>query len=390
MNDIRHVYLDCAAATPVDSQVSIIMQQVLETEFQNPSAIYVSARAAKARLEDARTRVAHWLGARPNEIVFTAGATEANNLALAGMMHVYPNAKMLVSSIEHESVIATSEKFDHEYIPVDAKGQVNQARLAEQLKDDSVCLVSVMYANNEIGVIQDLRIIAQMMEVTRKDRQERNVEMPLLLHTDAAQAINYLDLHVNKLKVDLMTLSAGKAYGPKQSGALYVRAGIELEPLLFGGGQEHGLRSGTESLVSAFGLATAMDVAQSMRKQEAARQQNLRAGFIRELDAFGKDSIVHSHRKHTLPNIISISFLNLDGERAVMMLDEQGIECGTGSACSALSDESSHVIKALGFDESIARGTLRFSMGRMTKPEDIKYVIEVLRGVLANPHVWVT
>lgn len=274
----KSIYLDSAAATPLDPDVLKAMQPYLEQEFYNPSATYLAGRRTKRALETARSDVAGILGSRPAEIIFTAGATEANNLAVQGVMRAFPSGEILCSSIEHESVLASARLFNNRLIPVDKDGIISVSRLQEMITDRTV-LVSVMYVNNEIGTVQPIKDTAALLRQVRSERSKKDNKLPIYLHTDAAQATNYLDLHVARLSVDLMSLNGGKIYGPKQSGALFIQTGTHLEPLILGGGQEFGLRSGTENLAGAVGFAAALKKAQATRKEESERLRGLREFF---------------------------------------------------------------------------------------------------------------
>lgn len=375
------IYLDYAAATPVDPIVLKTMEPFFTDVFYNPSSTYLASRSVKKSLDDARASLAHWLGCRPAELVFTAGATEANNLAIHGVMNQWESSNTVTSAIEHESVVEPVAKYDNRIVGVDERGLVNLDELVQQIDTDTV-MVSVIYANNEIGTVQHLSEVAKIVRAERDQRIKNGSDKPIYFHTDASQAGNYLDLHVDKLGVDLLTLNGGKTYGPKQSGALYVRGGIELDPLLLGGGQERGLRSGTENVASAIGLAKAFEIAQSDRKQEGYRVGELSMQLRKLL--VEKDLGVEflGHKKHRLPNLVSVLIEGIDGERVTMMLDEAGFQTGTGSACSALSDESSHVIKALGKTDSQVNSTLRFSFGRPSKLEHVEKLAEILPNII--------
>jgi cysteine desulfurase len=373
------IYLDFAAATPVADEVLAAMRPYYSDKFYNPSATYLASQQVKKDLDQARTKVAAVLGAKPSEVVFTAGGSEANNLAIDGVMRGNPGANMIVSAIEHDSVLETAKQYDVRICPVDEAGLVDLAAL-EQLIDDNTALVSVMYANNEIGVVQPIKRIA---EIVAEKRAVRTSKLPLLLHTDAAQAANYLDLHVSRLGADLMTVNGGKIYAPKQSGALYVRAGVMLEPLVRGGGQERGLRSGTENVAASVGFAVALVVAQSMRKDEGARLQQLQARCIAGLQGLGHGIVVNGSQKHRLPNNVHITIPGSDNERLIMELDEAGIMAAAGSACSASSELPSHVLSALGFSDEIAQSSLRFSFGRSTDESSIDQLLAELRRLLA-------
>lgn len=378
------IYLDHAAATPVDSTVLAAMQPFFSDNFYNPSATYTAARSARNALESARAEVAQCLGARSSEIIFTAGGSEANNLAIHGIMRLYPEAKIVVSAVEHDAVLAPAARYNVTHIPVIADGRVDREALLSNI-DDSTVLVSIMYANNEVGTIQPIKEIAQMLKQVKDDRRTRGVKLPLYFHTDACQASNYLDLHVARLGVDLMTINGGKIYGPKQSGALYVRAGVLLQPLIDGGGQEFGLRSGTESVANAVGLATALKTAQVQRHQEGKRLADLQHACITGITNAIPTAIINGSTKHRLPNNIHITLPGADNERLLFALDEQGILAAAGSACSASDEEPSHVLKAMGISEQDAQASLRLTMGRSTTIEMVEKTIEVLSALYNQP-----
>jgi cysteine desulfurase len=374
------IYLDYAAATPLDEKVEAAMQPYWRQKFYNPSANYLSGRAVAADIARARAVVAQQLGAKPSEIIFTAGGTEADNLAINGIMQRYPEANLLVSAVEHEAILQVATNYNCQQIPVDAQGTVDLEALAKQI-DDQTVLVSVMYANNEIGTIQPLRKIADLIKQVLADRQKDGNKLPLYFHTDASQAANYLDVHVSRLGVDLMTLNGGKMYGPKQTGALFVRAGLILQPQVQGGGQERGLRSGTENVAGIIGFAKALEVAQSTRTQEVARLNDLRDRFVLGLSS-KIPAVVINGSKQRLPNLVHLTIPDTDNERVMMELDEQGIICAVGSACSASNDEPSHVLKAIGLSESSAQSSLRFSMGRQTSWNDLETTILALQKIV--------
>lgn len=375
------IYADFAAATPLDAEVRAAMEPYLSDQFFNASSVYLASREVRAVIERSKAEIAHWLGARPAEIFMTAGATEANNLAIHGLSG--GEGHIVVSSIEHEAVLEPARARNHSLAPVDGNGMVKLDELESLIRDDTVA-VSIMYANNEIGSVQHLRSISNLIADVRTARADANNETPIYLHTDASQAPNYLDLHVDKLGVDLMTLNGGKMYGPKQVGVLYVRAGIRLAPLILGGGQEQGIRSGTENTAGIVGMAAALDKAQRMRKTEGERLELLRSMLINGLSEAVNDAEILGHKKQRVPNIVSVMIPSIDGERVVMMLDEAGIMAATGSACGALRDESSHVIKALGFSDNEARSTLRFSFGRNSDESHVAAILEVLPNIITE------
>ena len=372
---MKNIYLDYAAATPMDPGIVTAMRPYFSEKFHNPSSIYLAGKAANQALETARSSVAQILGARPGEVVFTAGATEANNLAIQGIMRAHPEGEILVGAIEHESVLAPAGLFNYQTVPVDSKGRIMLEKLEAMISKKTV-LLSIGLVNNEIGTVQPLADIAKILNKLSKLREPKG--LPLYLHTDAAQAPNYFDLHVSRLGVDLMTINGGKIYGPKQSGALYVQAGVKLQPLILGGGQENGLRSGTESVAGVIGFATALDLANAKKQSESKRVAGLRRLFISGLEENVPKATINGSDKYHAPHILSITFAGHDNERLIMELDERGVQAATGSACSASSEKPSHVLAAIGLGADKARSTLRFSFGRATTRADIKKTIQLL------------
>jgi cysteine desulfurase len=376
----KSIYLDYASGTPVDPAVKQAMEPFFTDEFYNPSAIYLAAKNVKRSLNDARAVVAKCLGARPAEIIFTAGATEANNLAVQGVMRQYPDTEVLVSAVEHDSVLAPAKLFNTQEIPVTKQGIVDLDKLVKVISPKTV-LISVMHTNNELGSIQPLADITQLINQVRKQRRAAGNDLPLLLHSDAAQAGNFFDLHVARLGVDMLSLNGGKIYGPKQSGALYVKAGVKLQPLILGGGQEFGLRSGTENMAGSVGLAKALEIAQAKKTSQAKATAELQKFFIDQIEANFPEAIINTPKKHRAPHIVHLTFPGKDNERLLMELDERGIICAVGSACSASSAEPSHVLSAIGLSDELARASLRFSFGRQTTQNDIKIVVETLQDL---------
>jgi cysteine desulfurase len=377
---MKNIYLDYAAATPMDPKVLAAMTTYFTNNFYNPSATYLSSKAVRNDLNEARVSIAGWLGARASEIYFTAGATEANNLAVDGIMDKYPNCEVLVSSLEHDSVLAPAEHYKCNKIASTEKGIVDLTDLRKKINPDTV-LVSVMYVNNELGTIQPIREIAKLVAEIRRERLRKANKLPIYFHTDAAQAGNLMDLHVSRLGVDIMSINGGKIYGPKQTGALYVRTGIELEPIIVGGGQERNLRSGTENVPGFIGLAKALDIAQNAREKELKKLKELRDLFATELVKNIPGAQINGSPKQQAPHILHATFPRADNERLMMELDEKGIQCAVGSACSASSAEPSHVLSAIGMTDKEARASLRFSMGRGTSKKDILKTVRVLKGL---------
>ena len=372
------IYLDHAAATPMDDAVLSAMQPYFQHDFYNPSALYLAAKKVHAAVEGARESVAKTLGARPSEIIFTAGGTEANNLAIHGVMQQFPDCNVVVSAIEHDSVLEPARRYDCRIAPVDLKGQV-QLDMLKKAIDQHTVLISIMYANNETGAIQPISQIAQLVAEVRTSRLAKGNETPLYFHTDACQAANYLTLNKSRLGIDMMTLNGGKVYGPKQSGCLYVAATVRLQPEILGGGQERGLRSGTENVAGIVGFSHALAKSQQMRTAEAARLAELRQVAVESLAKHAPKVIISQTPKTgVLPNFLHLQVPDADNERLVMELDERGIMAAAGSACSASSDEPSHVLMAMGLSEQEAQSSLRFTMGRSTTKADIEKTVSLL------------
>lgn len=362
----------------MDSRVLAAMEPYFSDVFYNPSADYLSARKTKAALSKSREEIARVLGARPAEIVFTAGATEANNLAIQGILRQYPNKVVLVSAIEHESVIKPAGLFAGKKVPVKKDGIIDVQDLTKMVNDD-VVLISVGLVNHEIGTVQPIREVAQIVGEIRHARLKSKNPLPLYLHTDAAQAANYFDLHTARLSVDLMSLNGGKIYGPKQSGALFVKAGTILKPLILGGGQEFGLRSGTENLASIGGFCRALSIAQQSRLKEKQRVEALKKFFINQAQDEIRGISFNTPKTNSSPHIINFSITGQDNERLAMELDERGIQVATGSACSASSDTPSHVLKAIGLSDAQARASLRLSMGKHTSKAQLVIMAKSLK-----------
>jgi cysteine desulfurase len=372
------IYLDHAATTPVDPVVFAAMEPYFTEKAFNPSAQYEAARQVKRDVEAARTTIAHYMGARGSELIFTAGGTEANNLAVHGIMQQYPDGEVIASSIEHESVLLPAEQYKVVLAPVGEDGRVDLTQL-EKLITDKTVLVSIQYANNEVGTIQPLKEIAQIIA---KKRSRRSNSYPLYFHTDACQAPAYLDIHVSRLGVDLMTINASKIYGPKQIGYLFVNSGVTLKPQILGGGQERGQRSGTENVPAIIGFAKALELVQERRHDESKRLQELQQYFFDELASKLPNIQVNGSRKNRLVNNLHITFPGYDNETLMMQLDDRGIICAVGSACSASNEEPSHVLKAMGMSDESAQSSLRFTMGHPTTKDQLQFVIDILSELL--------
>lgn len=371
---------DHAAATPLDPAVLEAMLPYLQHDFANPSSLYGAARHARQALESARRSVAGTLGAKPTEIIFTSGTTEGDNLAIQGVLRKWPGARWAATAIEHDAVLGNKPDA---IISVKPNGIVDVQAVDSAVTDNTV-LVSVMMANNEIGTIQPIADIAKHLAAIRADRLKRGITRPLYLHTDAAQAAGYLDLHVTRLGVDLLTLGGSKLYGPKGSGVLYVRHGTALEPLHYGGGQERGRRSGTENVAAAVGFAKALELAATRRTAESHRLAILRDDLIARLTKALPGSALNGDPKRRLPNNINLTIPGADGEAMVLYLDQVGIQASTGSACTIGSLEPSHVLLALGRTVDEANTSLRLTLGRSTTQAAVDHVVEALPPIVAR------
>jgi len=370
------LYCDNAAATPLDPDVLGDMMPYLTTNYANPSALYSSAQEIRQDIEIARREIADILAVKANEVVFTSGCTESNNLAIHGVMAQYPGSNCIISAIEHDAVSEPAKQYKCKVAPVDGFGRLDLSAL-ESLIDDKTVLVSVQYANNEVGTVQPLREISALLA---KERKRRGVTgLPLFFHSDAAQAPNYLSISAKSLGLDMMSLNSGKVYGPKGSGCLFIDSHCELKPLLLGGGQEYGLRSGTESTAGIIGFASALRRAHQSRQDESKRIEMLRAKLIEGLVSLGGEL---NGRGETLPNIINVSFEGVDNERLVMFLDTHGIAVATGSACHAAKNIASKALIAMG-REALSKSSIRISLGRYSNETTVAKLLEYTRSYLA-------
>ena len=362
------IYLDYAAATPLANEVLKAMAPYWSERFYNPSAPYALARNVRADYEAARARLAHVVGGRPGNVTLTAGATEANNLALASV-----EGHVLACATEHESVLERCVNGGGRVVPVTKDGTIDLNVLKTMLTDD-VELVSVGLANGEIGTIQPVREVASLVRKERMRRLESGETTPLLLHTDSSQAAGYVSVNVSSLGVDLMTLSAAKVYGPKQVGMLWHADGIALRSLVQGGGQEGSIRSGTENVAGVIGFACALELAERLRSKEVRRLRKL-TSLLRGLIAEGLSDVVFSgptQEGRRLPGLVHASFPEADARRLVIALERRGVCVGTGSACAASRMRTSHVLKAIEMSEEVAQGSLRLSLGRATSEDDVR------------------
>jgi len=380
------VYLDYAATTPVDSRVLEVMLPFFSEVFGNSSSVHTYGQQAEAALEEARFSVASVLNCEPNEVVFTSCGSESDNLALRGTAFARRgliNADhLLISPVEHHAVSKTAQQlarlhgFEVEYLPVDEAGIVDPAAVAERLKP-TTALVSVIYANNEIGTINPIAEIGKICH-----------EHDVPLHTDAVQAAAYLPVDVQELNVDLLALGAHKFYGPKGVGALYVRKGTPIVPILTGGGQESGLRAGTHNIPYIAGLAEAFRLAQSERRQRIAAMQPLRDRIIGRVLEEIPNARLTGEINHRLPNHASFVFQGVDGNALLMLLDVKGFACSSGSACKTGDPEPSDVLTALGLAREWALGSLRVTLGTATTPAEVEAFLDVLPTVVERARLF--
>lgn len=292
-------------------------------------------------------------------------------------MSQYAGKKVLVSAIEHDAVLAPAAQFISAQIPVSEQGIINVIALQAML-DDDVVLVSCMYANNEVGTVQPIAEMSRVIAAERKRRRNLGNTTPIYFHTDACQASNYLNMQVSRLGVDLLTINGGKMYGPKQSGALFCKVGVPLQPIIVGGGQERGMRSGTENIANAVGLAHAFTQAQEMRRTEVGRLKTLQAEFLTRLAGAVPWAPVNGSRKHRLPNNVHVTIPGVDNESLLIQLEEKSILAAAGSACSASNGEPSHVLRAMGISDDAAKSSVRFTMGRHTTLEQVIATVDAL------------
>ena len=377
----RRAYLDHAATTRPAPEVVEAMLPYLSEHWHNPSSIYVEAQRAAQAIDEARATVAAWIGAQPEEIVFTSSGSESDNLALRGVLAASRarGRHLVTSTVEHHAVLDTAEQLGREgaeltLVDVDREGRVDPAEVAAAVRDDTV-LVSIMEANNEVGALNDLAAISRAVH----ERNPRTV-----VHTDAVQSAAHLGVRVDRLGVDLLTLTAHKFYGPRGAGVLYQRAGTPLLPQVLGGGQELGRRAGTENTAAIVGLARAVQLAQERREAdlglERALQQRLIEELPRRVPMLGVTGPADLDQR--LPGNVSVVVAFVEGESILLALDLAGIAASSGSACTTGSVEPSHVLVAMGVPPELARGSLRISLGRESSEADVERLLEVLPGVV--------
>jgi len=384
-NSTFQAYLDHAAATPVNPKALAAMTPYFSELFYNPSAPYLPAKHIREAYEAAKDAIAHAIGAKGVDLVITSGATESINLAFTAC-----HGKVLTLPIEHAAVLEAAKLHDYDLIKVDKSGLIDLADFRQKLTPD-VELVSISLANNELGTIQPLAEVAEIIRAERQNRLKAGSQTPLYLHSDASQALNLLDLNVARLGVDLLTLNAAKCGGPKGVGALYQAHGVKLTPITVGGGQERGLRSGTENVPGVIGFATAIADAKAHLASNRKKYQTMSATLRQELNHLAQtddlpEPILLGNPRHQLASFVPVCFPGIDAERLIYKLEQQGICVSTGAACAANKGNKSHVLAAIGLTDAEIAGSLRLSLGSTNTLDQIKQASEIISEIVIREY----
>ncbi|MFB5609043.1 MAG: cysteine desulfurase family protein [Nitrosarchaeum sp.] len=371
------IYLDNAASTQIHETVLETMLPYLKEQYGNPSSIHRYGRLANKAIEKARKQIAALINADPSEILFTSGGTESNNTALCGIAEKKPRSQIITSSIEHDAVLEPCKKlakngFDIKYLPVDNKGMISISDLKNTFSENT-CLVSIMFANNEIGTIEPIAQIAQLCN-------EQNIPF----HTDAVQAVGKIQIDVKELGVDLLSISSHKINGPKGVGALYIKKGVDISPIILGGGQEQGLRSGTENVANIVGFGKACELAKINLSENITQMKKLRDDLVTKVLKEIPLVTLNGHVENRLPNNAHFTFLGIAGEDLIIKLDEHGIAASTGSACSVHTQKASHVLSAMGFSYEQITGSLRLTLGVFNNQQEVDETVNVLKKVTSE------
>jgi len=369
------IYLDNAASTQIHESVLNSMLPYLKEQYGNPSSLHRYGRLAHKAIEKARKQIASLINAEPSEILITSGGTESNNTALIGISMKNPSGQIITSSIEHDAILEPCKKlaqngYDVDYLPVNELGMVDSSVLKSHISDKTA-LVSIMFGNNEVGTIQPISEIAKICN-----------EHKVPFHTDAIQAVGKIPIDVKELGIDLLSISSHKLYGPKGVGALYIKNGIEIDPVILGGGQEHGLRSGTENVASIVGFGKACEIAKNNLNENTSQMKKLRDILVEKILNEISKVILNGHPKSRLPNNAHFTFLGVNGEDLIIKLDEYGIAASTGSACSVNTQKASHVLQAMGFSHEQITGSLRLTIGIFNDQKEIEQTVDVLKKVV--------
>jgi len=369
------IYLDNAASTQIHEDVLNSMLPYLKEQYGNPSSIHRYGRLAHKAIEKARKQIASLINAEPSEILLTSGGTESNNTALRGIAIKNTSGQIITSSIEHDAILEPCKKlaqtgFDVDYLPVTQFGMIEYSDLKNHISEKT-SLVSIMFGNNEVGTIQPISEIAKICN-----------EHKVPFHTDAIQAIGKVPIDVKELGIDLLSISSHKLYGPKGIGALYIKNGIDVDPVILGGGQERGLRSGTENVASIVGFGKACEIAKNNLNENISQMRKLRDILVEQILNEIPEVILNGHPQSRLPNNAHFTFLGVNGEDLIIKLDEYGIAASTGSACSVNTQKASHVLQAMGFSHEQITGSLRLTIGIFNDQKEIEQTVDVLKKVV--------
>jgi len=369
------IYLDNAASTPVHEEVVKEMLPFFTEYYGNPSSIHRLGRNAHKAVEEARKNIAKLINADPEEVLITSGGTESNNTSLYGIAHTSKKNHIITSSIEHDAILEPCKRLEKEgfsvtYLPVDHFGLVNPQDLEKEISNNTA-LVSIMFVNNEVGTIQPIREIADIC-------QEKGV----IFHTDAIQAVGKVPIDVKELKIDLLSIASHKIHGPKGVGALYIRKGVKIEPFVLGGGQEKGLRSGTENVASIVGFGKACQLAKENFEKNTGHLRSLRDFLVSKIMKEIPHVTLNGHPTKRVPSNAHFTFFGVNGEDLIIKLDENGIAASTGSACSVKVQKASHVLRAMGFNHEQITGSLRLTVGLNNTEEEISKTTDILKQVL--------
>lgn len=369
------IYLDNAASTPVHEKVIEEMLPYFREQYGNPSSIHRHGRLANAAIQNSRKRIASLINANSNEILITSGGTESNNTAIYGIASQNKGKHVITSAIEHDAILEPCKRLEKEgyrisFLPVDKYGFVNPEDLKKEISNDT-CLITIMYANNEVGTIQSIK---KMVQIAR----EKNI----IFHTDAVQAVGKIPIDVKELGVDLLSISSHKINGPKGVGALYIRNGVTISPLILGGGQENGLRSGTENVASIIGFGMACELAKNNMNENTDHLKKLTTKLTTRVLHEIPATTLNGHPDMRTPNNTHFTFLGVNGEDLIIKLDENKISASTGSACSVKIQKASHVLKAMGFSHEQVTGSLRLTVGITNTEQEIDQTVDVLKNVV--------
>lgn len=374
---MKRIYFDHSATTPVDSEVVKVTVEYMTDKFGNASSVHAFGREARKAIDEAREKVAALIGASPNEIYFTSGGTESDNLALKGV--AFANRKkgnhIITTSIEHHAILHTCEYLEKQgftvtYLPVDEYGMISMDDLRGAITDKTI-LISVMFANNEVGTVQPVKEIGQLAR-----------EKGIYFHTDAVQATGNIAIDVKEMNIDLLTMSGHKFHGPKGIGALYVRRGVRIEEIQHGGGHERNMRAGTENVPGIVGLGKAAEIAKNEMDSKVAHIAKLRDKLIKGVMEKIPHTKLNGHPTHRMPGNANFSFLFLEGESLLLNLDLRGIAASSGSACTSGSLDPSHVLLAMGLTHEVAHGSLRLTLGRGNTEDEVDYCLQVLPEIV--------